>query len=189
MSNFLKETFRPYTEEERQVINRHHRQRAVAGLIGMAIMLVVMLIVLAPMISTRTRLAGTWIAFDEHADGFQPEDAVLEFRDGVFYRNGKNAGMPKTENGRLLIHVQAPAGKYDKFLSVNDEILTIEYEPPRSAFSYSNDAITGVASMDWAAIYAVQQSASDNEDRRVVETYVLISRETGLTDEQLDELY
>lgn len=188
MNDFLKETFRPYTEEERQAINRHHRQRAIVGLISMAVTLVVMLIVLAPMLSARTTLAGTWIAYDEHADGFQPEDAVLEFKDGVFYRNGKNAGMPKTENGRLLIHVNAPAGQYDKFLSVNDEILTIEYEPPRSAYAYSADAITGTGFMDWSAVYAVQQSTAVQE-QRVVETYVRISRETGLTDEQLAELY
>lgn len=193
MQKFLKETFQPYTEEERKVLNRHHRQRAVVGLVGLVVMLLAMAIILLPMGITRTRLAGTWVPFDEHADGFQPQDAVLEFKDGVFYRNGKNAGIPVTKSGKTVIRVQTPAGQYDKLLSVNDDILTIEYTLPKIIGGYTGSQSSPSdwnGNLSYATAVAVQQGQSSAEnDRHVVEMYVRISNQCDLTEEQRAALY
>ncbi|MBR2925085.1 MAG: hypothetical protein IKC28_08655 [Clostridia bacterium] len=193
MQHFFKETFRPNTEAERQTISRYHRQRAIVGLIAMMVMLIAMAIILLPMGITRARLAGTWIAFDEHADGFQPEDAIVEFKDGVFYRNGKNAGMPVTKNGQTVITVHTPAGQYEKYLSVKDDILTIEYTPPTVIGIYTGSRTSlpdWNGSLTYATAVAVQQSQQDTgKDRRVVEIYVRISNQCGLTEDERAALY
>ncbi len=195
MSNFLKETFRPYTEEERLVLRRHYRRRAVLGVISIAITLVAMLIVLLPMGLNRLAMAGTWVAAEDHADGFHPGDYVMEFKDGAFYHNGDLIGMPQQKSGRNVITIHAPAGQYDKTVTVEGDVLTIEYDLPRSAYVSTGSQYAGAysgfidpSSTAWVAGIVARQNA-DSESRHRVETYVRVSRETGLTDEQLAELY
>ncbi len=190
MSNFWKDTFRPYTEEEAQGIRRHHRQKAVAGLLGMALSLVLLGIFALSNLAAQRPYQGTWIAYDDHADGFHPEDRWLELREGEFYLNGSHYGKLTRKDGKDIIPVHAPAGQYNRYLSVNGDVLTIEYQPPRTGLVNSSAYTSPYAFTDPASTAAIQSILSQmQEDRRVVDMYVRISEESNLTKEQRSQLY
>lgn len=188
MSNFLKDTFRPYTEEEAQGIRRHHRQKAVIGLFGMALALILLGVFALSNLAARHPYQGTWIAYDDHADGYQPEDRWLELREGEFYLNDNHYGTLKREQGRDIIPVHAPAGKYNRYLSVNGDVLTIEYELPRTGLVNSSAYTSNFT--DPASPAVIQSILSRmQEERHIVDIYVRISEESNLTGEQRSQLY
>lgn len=190
MSNFLKDTFRPYTEEEAQGIRRHHRQKAVTGLFGMALALILLGVFALSNLVARRPYQGTWIAYDDHADGFHPEDRWLELREGEFYLNGSHYGSLARDDGKDIIPVHAPAGKYNRYLSVSGDVLTIEYELPRTGLVNSSAYTSPQGFIDPASPAAIQSILSQTqEERRIVEMYVRISEESNLTGEQRSQLY
>ncbi|MBE5800893.1 MAG: hypothetical protein E7319_01225 [Clostridiales bacterium] len=196
MKDFLRETFRPNTEAERQAVSRYHRQRAVVRGIAVLFMLIVLGYMLLSMRITSARFKGTWIAYNDHADGFHPEDVYLEFKDGVFYKNGSEYGRLQTKGGRSMIPVHAPAGKYNRFLSIDGDVLTIEYELPPTAVVYTSSQSTGndgsvTSPYNGGSMYAAfaQSLQAQQADRRVTDTYVRISTDYDLTEEQRDALY
>ena len=102
MNEFLKETFRPNTESEWQAIRRYRRRKAVTGLAGMALALVMLACFLLPKALFTAQLQGTWIPADEYADGYQAEDDRLEFRDDHFYLNGSKYGYLVMKDGNVI---------------------------------------------------------------------------------------
>lgn len=190
MSHFLSDTFRPYTEEEKQGIRRYHRQRAIVGLCALAVTLALLGLFSLGQLSRQHTYRGTWVAYDDHADGFHPGDRWLELRENDFYLNDNHYGRLKREGGRDFIPVQAPAGRYNRYLSVNGDVLTIEYELPATAMVYSSTAAAQTGFIDPASPALIQSILEQSkQDRRVVEMYVRISEECRLTQEQRTALY
>ncbi len=175
IATFLQETFRSPTPEEEQAIRRYQRQRMVTALIAALVMLLALGCFLLPKAAVHHRLAGTWVAEADYADGFHPGDAYLEFRDGAFYRNGSLYGPLKSRDGRQVIPVQSPLGQYDRYLSQQDDRLQIEYTPPQVATVYSGSS------------YFMGGTGLTGE--RVVDVYIRISTDCGLTEAQREQLY
>lgn len=180
MQHFLKDTFRPDTEEEREGIRRYHRRKAVVGLAGMLLALVMLACFLLPKLLFSMQLQGTWIPADEYADGYHAEDDRLEFRDDYFYLNGSKYGMLVMKDSKSYIPVYAPLGEFRKEVSVKDDTLTIRYTPPKAAYTYTGDSLN---------VATIVQSVSLSQPEEVVETYIRISDQCGLTAQEMDALY
>lgn len=180
MNEFLKETFRPDTEAEREGIRRYRRRKAVIGLAGMALALVMLACILLPKALFTTQLQGTWIPADEYADGYHAEDDRLEFRDDHFYLNGSKYGYLVMKDGKNYIPVYAPLGEFRKEVSVKDDTLTIRYTPPKAAHTYTGDSLN---------VSTLVQSVTLSQPEEVVETYIRVSDQCDLTPAQLSELY
>lgn len=180
MKEFLKETFRPDTEAERKGIRRYHRRKAVIGLAAMALALVMLACFLLPKLFFSMQLKGTWIPAEEYKDGYHAEDDRLEFRDDYFYLNGSKYGYLVMKDGKNYIPVYAPLGEFHKEVSVQGDTLTIRYTPPKAAHTYTGDSLN---------VATIVQSISLSQPEEVVETYIRISDQCGLTPQQLDALY
>lgn len=180
MQKFLKDTFRPDTEAEREGIRRYQRRKAVIGLAGMLLALVMLACILLPKLFFSAQLQGTWIPADEYQDGYQAEDDRLEFRDNYFYLNGSKYGQLVMKEGKTYIPVYAPLGEFHKDVSVKGDTLTIRYTPPKAAYSYTGDSLN---------VVTIVQSVSLSQPEEMVETYIHISDQCDLTPEQLDTLY
>lgn len=180
MNEFLKETFRPDTEAERQAIHRHHIRKAIVGIAGMLVALLMLALFLLPKVFFAQQLQGTWIPADQYEDGYHTEDDRLEFRDDYFYLNGSKYGMLVMKDGEYYIPVHAPLGQFNRYVSVKGDTLTIRYTPPKSAYSYTGDSFN---------VATVAQIVSSSKPEEVVDTYIRISDQCDLTPEQLDALY
>ena len=190
MSHFLSDTFRPYTEEEKQGIRRYHRQRAVVGLCALAFTLVLLGLFALGQHALQSAYRGTWVAYDDHADGFHPGDRWLELRESDFYLNNNHYGRLKREAGKDFIPVNAPVGQYNRYLSVNGDVLTIEYQLPATSMVYSSTAAAQTGFIDPASPALIQSILEQSkQERYVVEMYVRISDECRLTQEQRAALY
>lgn len=184
MNEFLKETFRPDTEDEIAAIRRYRRRRAVVGLAGLVLALILLGLLTLSRTATRNTYRGTWIAYDDFADGFHPEDDYLELRDGDFYLNDNHYGKLERENGRDVIPVRAPAGFYYRYLSVRGDELTVEYQLPQTSYLNSSVSVSFSSTADIAKLVKDQEA-----ERHIVEMYVRISEDCRLTEAQRDELY
>lgn len=180
MKEFLKDTFRPDTEAEREGIRRYRRRKAVIGLAGMALTLVMLACFLLPKLLFSMQLQGTWIPAEEYKDGYHAKDDRLEFRDDSFYLNGSKYGYLVMKDGKNYIPVYAPLGEFHKEVSVQGDTLTIRYTPPKAAHTYTGDSLN---------VATIVQSISLSQPEEVVETYIRISDQCGLTPQQLDALY
>lgn len=180
MKEFLKDAFRPDTEAEREGIRRYHRRKAVIGLAGMLLALIMLACFLLPKLLFSMQLQGTWIPAEEYKDGYHAEDDRLEFRDDYFYLNGSKYGLLVMKDGKNYIPVYAPLGEFHKEVSVQGDTLTIRYTPPKAAHTYTGDSLN---------VATIVQSISLSQPEEVVETYIRISDQCGLTPQQLDALY
>lgn len=180
MNEFLKETFRPDTEAEREGIRRHYRRKAVIGIAGMLFALVLLALFLLPKHFFAQQLQGTWIPAAQYEDGYHAEDDQLEFRDNYFYLNGSKYGMLVMKDGQNYIPVYAPLGQFNRYVSVKGDTLTIRYTPPKSAYNHTGDLFN---------VATVAQIVSSSKPEEVVDTYIRISDRYDLTPEQRDALY
>lgn len=178
MSDFLKETFRPYTKEEQAALSRYHVQRFIVALITLAVVAVIAMFAFLSKAITYTPYQGTWVAEEDLADGFHSSDSYLEFKQGTVFRSGDWLGTMRSANGKQYITVNAPVGPIDWSLRVNDDTLKVEYTVPAHSL---------VASYQYGqTIYPPQIS---DKDRQRQLTYIRISQKTDLTREERDELY
>ena len=185
MSGFLKDTFRPFTAEEEQGIHRYRHQKAICSLIcGTLLLILIGVCALIDSVAQRS-YTGTWVFSPNHIDGFQPEDSWLEMRDGEFYLNGSHYGSLTREDGLDFIPVQTPIGNYNRYLSIENNVLTIRYKPPRPDKSSDNNfTYDSIEPTDLGSIFDRVQG-----DVEILNMYTRISRKTNLTEEQRSKLY
>lgn len=195
LADYLSDTFRAPNEAEWAYEWRRFRQRMIilalflifcaicGGLYGLS------------RLSDNTMMKGTWILQEDYEDGFHPEDRYLEYKGGTYYMNGSRFGKPTRQDGKLIISKHTPSGQRDRTLSFDGNTMTMEYMSTKtpvilSGSSGDDNPAYGGPYGPGSSHALVQQALQGNlVDSRIVETYVRISMECDLTEEQRDELY
>jgi hypothetical protein len=143
-------------------------------------------------------MRGTWILKEHYEDGFHPEDRYLEYRNGTFYMNGSHFGKPTYQDDKLIIPKRTTFGWQDRTLTFDGDTMTMEYIarqpkviPSSSDQEASQDTPAYSGPYGPGSTYAMMQQIvqTSMEDKRVVETYIRISMEIDLTEEQRGVLY
>ncbi len=175
MSHFLEEIFRPNTPQEQDAIARHTLRRAIIRLGTLAVIVVILGIVALSKTMTYAPYRGTWVLVEDHADGFHKSDQYLEIKSAEVWRSGKRIGSMRYSSDKP--YLTAPNRNYSWYLSVDGETLTVEYTIPASTAVYMSFP---------GQLYT---PPSPMPDHHQVDTYVRISTEYDLTQEERDELY
>ena len=92
-------------------------------------------------------------------------------------------GSLTREDGLDFIPVQTPIGNYNRYLSIENNVLTIRYKPPRPDKS-SDSNFDSIEHTDLESIFDQVQG-----DVEILNMYTRISRKTNLTEEQRSKLY
>jgi|GEM_PF-1800011 len=181
-----------YTEEERRGVNKFLGRRAAFGCFGVILGLLVMIGFWScemAVVCTRSKIEGTWVAAEDYSNGFDDDDNFIEFRyEGVrrdekgvvLYMNGSKKGEVRLKEGRRAVETRqtgmlaSPNREITIWITVSDDKVTLEYTDYSRPF-YQTDG---------GGMYWGRETATE-----ITETYVRISEDTGLSEEQRDALY
>jgi len=191
-----------YTEEEQRGIDKYLWRRFVFGMIGVGLMLLLSLVCYScNSVSTacvRADYSGTWIMEEDYGDGYHSEDRFIELRyeknrrgneELHLYIDGSRKGEIIRKEGRLAVETT------ERFYSMNIKrdvtfwitekkgVLTLEYK--EYSLVESTNTISSVIGGQFDVTYSIPEITETD----VTETYIRISKETGLTEEQRAELY
>lgn len=198
LADYLSDTFRAPNEAELAYEWRRFRQRMIILGITLVICLIIACLYGMTLNTENHMMQGTWILQEDYEDGFHPKDRYLEYRNGTYYMSGSRLGKPTRRDGKLIISHNTPMGQRERTLSFEGDTMTMTYiaHQPNVILSnaekeamQNNPAYGGPygAGSNYALIQQIVQDTKT--DKRVVETYIRISNEIDLTEEQRDELY
>lgn len=198
LADYLSDTFRAPNEAEWAYEWRRFRQRMIILAVSLIFCAICGGLYGLSRLSDNTMMKGTWILQEDYEDGFHPEDRYLEYKDGTYYMSGSRFGKPTRRDGKLIISHNTPMGQRERTLSFEGDTMTMTYVAHQPSVILSNaekEAMQnnpayggpyGVGS-NYALIQQIVQDTKTNG--RVVETYIRISMECDMTEEQRDELY
>jgi len=183
-----------YTEEERRGIDKYLYRRLFWALGALILILVLYGAAHSCDIFTatcaRSEYIGTWVLAEDYYDGFDRGDCLVEIRIGSehnknvvsLYRNGNYLGDISNKDGQLsaennLPHAASQNHNDPIIISIDNGMLTLEYNVYPS---YNTDGTPYFTSA--AASYAADSTT-------VTETYIRISADCNLTEDQRAELY
>lgn len=190
LAEYLDDTFSPSRENERAFDWRLFRQRMIF------LAAVILFCLLCAGLHTLSRITepltmqGTWVLQEDLADGFHPEDTCMEYKDGTLYCNGSYYGTPVKQDGRLIIRDTAPAGREAHTLSFHGNTMKLTYRatPAYSPNTNSTGSSTGAEAYGFRSISELN-NRSAMSGQMIEETYIRISMECGLSEEERSSLY
>ena len=195
LADYLSDTFRAPNEDELAYEWRRFRQRMIILAITLVFCAICGGLYGLSRLSDNSMMKGTWILQEDYEDGFHPEDRYLEYKNDEYYMNGDRFGKPTRQDGKLIIPKRNAMGWKDRTLAFHGEIMTMEYMSTKtpvilSSSSGDDNPAYGGPYSPGSTYTPVQQALKGNlVDSRIVETYVRISMEIDLTEEQRDALY
>ncbi len=191
-----------YTEEEQRGVDKYLLRRALFGGIGVVLLLVFSLSIASCHMMRGCRIRslchGTWVLAEDHADGYDSTDRMLEFRSSessrgeivtVMYLDGSKKGEVQYHMGSMAVVTRRT---FYPTLSEREIIYYILPQKDRMTLEYKDYSMTegsNVISSVVGGQFDVTYSIPEITESEVTETYIRISEESGLTAEQLAALY
>ena len=191
-----------FTEEEWNGVQKYWRLRFRYGMITVAVMLVLSAICAVTVLKkdscTSSLYAGTWVLAEDYADGFDSDDVYIEFRAGnKYFRGGSYMGKLEPVSGEIELDKYTPMQMGSDSISADfkDDKLVLERRStykPMIANDYST-YYPVITSSD-AGGFVLPGNLFDptqfmQGQETVTETFVHISKQCELTEEQRAELY
>ena len=191
LADYLSDTFRAPTEDELAYEWRRFRQRMIILAITLIFCAICGGLYGLSRLSENRIMQGTWVLKEHYEDGFHSDDTYLEFKGSECYRSGERYGSLTHRDGKLIIPFTTAFGRRERTLSFQGDILTIEYKgstvPVTLPVGGNN---IGSPYGPGSGNDILNQIINANRvDAKIVDTYVRISPQCDLTEEQRDELY
>lgn len=160
------DAFPTYTKEERDAIRKHRRSNRSFFLLVLMVVIVIGLLFSGLIFLLRSiqfsPMQGTYVLLQDHQDGFHPEDNYLEIDGTACYWNGIHQGQLKRENEDW----------YFPFLPL--------FQPTYQQAQWEGEQLTLTHRIPDPPV------GTPTTQKQV---YVRITRKSGLSEEQRDELY
>lgn len=195
LADYLSDTFRAPNEDEWAYEWRRFRQRMIILVIALIFCAICGGFYALSRLADNSMMKGTWILQEDYEDGFHPEDRYLEYKDGTYYMNGSRFGKPTRQDGKLIIPIRSAMGWKDRTVAFHGETMTMEYMGTKTPVILSgtdkddNPAYGGPYGPGSGYALAQQALQGNLVNSRIVETYVRISMECDLTEDERNELY
>lgn len=191
LADYLSDTFRAPNKDEWAYEWRRFRQRMIILAIVLIFCAICGGLYGLSRLSENLIMQGTWVLKEDYEDGFQSDDNYLEFKGRECYRSGKRFGRVTQQDDKLIIPFTTAFGRRNRTLSFHGDTLTVEY---------TGSTVPVTLPVNGNEIGSPYGSGSGNDilnqiihanrvDTTIVDTYVRISTECDLTEEQRDALY
>jgi len=160
------DAFPTYTAEEKDAIKKYRRSKRSSFLLMMIVMVCIGLLFSGLVFVLRSiqfsPMQGTYVLLQDYQDGFQPEDEYLEIAKTACYQNGIYQGQLKHEKEHWYFPILHP------------------FQPTYQQAYWAEEQLTLTRRLP------DPPAGTPTTQQRV---YVRITRKSGLTEAQRDELY